>query len=149
VHAGVPLSIVIAIATWWLLYRTTEGLRLRATGFNPDAARFAGVNTGAQLFRAMAISGAISGLAGAFELLGVTHRLFERFAAGYGYSGIAVALLAQLHPLATIVSAAFFGALATGAGELQRSSNISAAVATFSQAIVMLVVIAFGRSAND
>ena len=142
VHAGVPLSIVIAIATWWLLYRTDEGLRLRATGFNPDAARYAGISTSAQLVRAMAISGAISGLAGAFELLGVTHRLFERFAAGYGYSGIAVALLGLLHPLGSIASALFFAALTTGAGELQRSANIPATIATFGQAVVILVVIA-------
>jgi ABC-type uncharacterized transport system permease subunit len=142
IHAGVPLSIVIAVATWWLLYRTTEGLRLRATGFNADASRFAGINTGAQLFRAMALSGAISGIAGAFELLGVTHRLFERFASGYGYSGIAVALLGQLHPLGSIASALFFAALTTGAGELQRSADISATIATFGQAVVILMVIA-------
>lgn len=142
IHAGVPISIVIAIATWWLLYRTTEGLRLRATGFNPEASRLAGINTGAQLFRAMAISGAISGIAGAFELLGVTHRLFERFASGYGYSGIAVALLGQLHPLGIIASALFFAALTTGAGELQRSADISATIATFGQAVVILMVIA-------
>jgi ABC-type uncharacterized transport system permease subunit len=142
IHAGVPLSIVIAIATWWLMYRTTEGLRLRATGFNPEASRFAGINTGAQLFRAMAVSGAISGIAGAFELLGVTHRLFERLASGYGYSGIAVALLGQLHPLGSIASALFFAALTTGAGELQRSADISATIATFGQAVVILLVIA-------
>ena len=142
VHVGVPLSIVIAIATWWLLYRTTEGLRLRATGFNADAARYAGISTSAQLVRAMAISGAISGIAGAFELLGVTHRLFERFAAGYGYSGIAVALLGLLHPLGSIASALFFAALTTGAGELQRSANIPATIATFGQAVVILAVIA-------
>ena len=142
VHAGVPISLLIAIAIWWLLYRTTEGLRLRATGFNPEATRYAGINPGAQLFRAMAISGALAGLAGAFELLGVTHRLFERFAAGYGYSGIAVALLALLHPLASIASALFFAALTTGAGELQRSADISATIATFGQAVVILMVIA-------
>ena len=108
VHVGFPIALVIAVATWWILYRTTEGLRLRATGFNPEASRYAGINVGAQLMRAMAISGAMAGLAGGIELLGVTHRLFERFAAGYGYSGIAVALLAQLHPLACIASAFFF-----------------------------------------
>ena len=149
VHVGVPLSIVIAIAMWWLLYRTEEGLRLRATGFNAAAAKYAGINTNAQLFRAMAISGAISGLAGAFELLGVTHRLFERFAAGYGYSGIAVALLGQLHPLANIAAATFFAALTTGAGELQRSADISSAIATVGQAVVILVIIAVSwRSRN-
>lgn len=143
VHAGLGIALVAAIAMWWLMYRTAEGLRLRATGLNPSAARFAGINTAAQLARAMAISGALAGIAGGVELLGVTHRLFERFAVGYGYSGIAVALLAQLHPLAAILSAVFFGALATGAGELQRSLEISAAIATFAQAAVILIVIAF------
>jgi ABC-type uncharacterized transport system permease subunit len=143
-HAGLALAVAARNATWFLLYRTMEGLRLRATGANANAARWAGVDTNAQLVRAMAISGALAGLAGGIELLGVTHRLFERFAAGYGYSGIAVALLAQLHPLATMASAAFFGALVTGAGELQRTAGISSAVATFGQAVVILVLILFG-----
>lgn len=145
VHIGVVLAVAVCIALWWMLYHTDEGLRLRATGFNPNAAKFAGINVDAQIFRAMAISGGCAGLAGGIELLGVTHRLFERFAAGYGYSGIAVALLAQLHPLGTLVSAFFFGALATGAGELQRSANISATVATLIQAVVILTMILFGR----
>lgn len=144
-HFGVVLAVVASISIWWLLYRTTAGLRLRATGFNPNATRWAGINVAAQIARAMAISGALAGLAGGIELLGVTHRLFERFAAGYGYSGIAVALLAQLHPLATIASALFFGALVTGAGELQRSAGISSAVATFGQAVVILTLLVFGR----
>jgi general nucleoside transport system permease protein len=144
-HAGVVIAPVICIAMWFVLYRTTEGLRLRATGYNAAAAKHAGINVDAQLVRAMALSGAVAGLAGGIELLGVTHRLFERFASGYGYSGIAVALLAELHPLATLASALFFGALTTGAGELQRAANISATVATFGQAVVILTLIAFGR----
>jgi simple sugar transport system permease protein len=144
-HLGVVLAVIVAVAAWFLLYRTTEGLRLRASGANPNAARWAGINVSAQIVRAMAMSGALAGLAGGIELLGVTHRLFERFAAGYGYSGIAVALLAELHPLGTIASAFFFGALTTGAGELQRSANISSTVATFGQAVVILTLIAFGR----
>ncbi|HEX7192960.1 MAG TPA: ABC transporter permease [Thermoanaerobaculia bacterium] len=143
-HSGIVLALLAAFASWWLIYRTKEGLRLRATGYNANAARTAGVNVNAQIARALAFSGAAAGLAGGIELLGVTHRLFERFAAGYGYSGIAVALLAQLHPLATIASAIFFGALVTGAGELQRAANISSAVATFGQALVILVLIMFG-----
>ena len=143
-HTGIVLALLAAFASWWLIYRTKEGLRLRAIGYNANAARTAGVNVNAQIARALAFSGATAGLAGGIELLGVTHRLFERFAVGYGYSGIAVALLAQLHPLATIVSAIFFGALVTGAGELQRAANISSAVATFGQALVILVLILFG-----
>ena len=144
-HAGVVIALAACLFAWFLLYRTTEGLRLRATGYNAAAAKHAGIDVDAQLVRAMAISGAMAGLAGGIELLGVTHRLFERFAAGYGYSGIAVALLAELHPLATLASAVFFGALTTGAGELQRASNISSTVATFGQAVVILTLIAFGR----
>ena len=90
-HAGIVIAVVAAIGAWFLLYRTAEGLRLRASGFNRSAAKWAGVHVDAQLVRAMAISGAMAGLAGGIELLGVTHRLFERFAAGYGYAGIAVA----------------------------------------------------------
>jgi ABC-type uncharacterized transport system permease subunit len=142
-HAGIVLAILAAVAAWWMIEHTAEGLRLRATGLNPAAARWAGINVRGQLARAMALSGAAAGLAGGIELLGVTHRLFERFASGYGYSGIAVALLAQLHPLATIVSAVFFGALVTGAGELQRTADISSAVATFGQAAVILLLLAF------
>ena len=145
VHAGLFIAVGASVFVWWLLYRTAEGLRLRATGFNPFAARWAGIKVNGQIARAMALSGALAGLAGGIELLGVTHRLFERFAAGYGYSGIAVALLAQLHPLASIASALFFGALVTGAGELQRTANISSAVAVFGQAVVILVLIGFER----
>jgi simple sugar transport system permease protein len=143
-HIGVVLALIISIGAWWFLYRTTAGLRLRATGFNPFAAAWAGIRVDAQIVRAMALSGAVAGLAGGIELLGVTHRLFERFAAGYGYSGIAVALLAGLHPLATIASSVFFGALVTGAGELQRTAGISASVATLGQAVVILTLILFG-----
>jgi len=143
-HAGVILAPLAAIALWWLLYRTAAGLRLRATGFNPFAARWAGISVNTEIVRAMAMSGAAAGLAGGIELLGVTHRLFERVAAGYGYSGIAVALLAQLHPFATIASAAFFGALTTGAGELQRAAGISANMATLGQAVVVLMLIIEG-----
>lgn len=146
IHGGVLIAIVVAAVCWWLLYRTAEGLRLRATGFNAAAARFAGIHVPRQIARAMAISGAIAGIAGGVEVLGVTGRLFERLAVGYGYSGIAVALLAQLHPIASIASAAFFGALSTGSGELQRMLGISATIATFGQAVVILAVVAAGAT---
>lgn len=142
-HLGLFIALAAAAAVYWLLYFTREGLRLRAAGFNPAAARFAGIPVRAQIARAMAISGALAGLGGGAELLGVTHRLFERFATGYGYSGIAVALLAQLHPLGSIASAVFFAALATGAGELQRTGDISSYVAVLMQGVVILVLLLF------
>lgn len=142
VHSGVAVAVLLAVAAWWMLYRTREGLRLRASGLSPEASQWAGINVGAQVARAMALSGALAGVAGSIELLGVTHRLFERFATGYGYSGIAVALLAALHPLAILLSALFFGALVSGAGELQRSAGIASSIAVFAQAVVILAVLA-------
>lgn len=144
VHCGLAIALAITLAAWWLLERTATGLRLTAMGHNPAAARSAGIDVRKHLALAMLLSGATAGIAGGIELLGITERLFERFAAGYGYSGIATALLAQLHPLGTIASAIFFGALATGAGELQRSAGISSAVATLAQAVVILILIAIG-----
>jgi simple sugar transport system permease protein len=144
-HAGIVIALAICVAVWWLLYRTTTGLRLRAAGDNAAAARWAGIDVSKETTRAMAISAGIAGVAGAIELLGVTHRLYEGFAVGYGYSGIAVALLAQLHPLATLLSALFFGALSTGAGELQRAAGVSASIAVLGQALVILALIFFTR----
>jgi simple sugar transport system permease protein len=142
VHAGAIIALLLAAMSWWVLYRTREGLHLRATGLNPAAAAWSGINVRTQIARAMAYSGALAGIGGGIELLGVTNRLFERFAAGYGYAGIAVALLGALHPLGSVVSALFFGALSAGAGELQRSAGIAATIATFGQAVVILAVVA-------
>ena len=141
IHSGLAIAIGVAVALHLVIHRTTFGLRLRAAGYNPSATRFAGVDVDRVTFRAMVLSAAVAGLAGGIELLGVTHRLFELFAAGYGYSGIAVALLGQLEPLPTIISALFFGMLVTGTGELQRAADISAAVGMLAQAVVILVVI--------
>ncbi|MGH9458355.1 MAG: ABC transporter permease, partial [Thermoanaerobaculia bacterium] len=141
-HAGLWLALAAAVILYLFLFHSRIGLRLRAAGLNPFAARWAGVDVGRQIALAMLASGAIAGIGGAVELLGVTHRLYERFATGAGYSGIAVALLAQLHPLGAMAAALFFGGLATGAGELQRSQGVSASVAVMIQGVAVLFVIA-------
>jgi len=93
----------------------------------------------------MLLSGALAGVAGAVELLGVTYRLYDRFAAGYGYAAIAVALLAALHPGGTVLSALFFAALATGAGELQRGLSMPSTVALLAQGVAIILLIALPR----
>ncbi|HUP63658.1 MAG TPA: ABC transporter permease [Thermoanaerobaculia bacterium] len=140
-HLGIVLAIGAAIAVHLFLFHSAAGLRLRATGLNVLAARWSGVRTRAEITRAMLLSGALAGCGGAVELLGVTGRLYERFASGAGFGGIAVALLAQLHPLGAIPTAVFFGALSTGAGALQRSAGVSAALATLGQGIAVLVLL--------
>lgn len=145
-HAGAILAALAAIAVWVLLFHSRRGLELRAAGASPEAARFAGVDVARRTAFAMAVSGALAGLGGAVELLGVTGRLFERFASGAGMSGIAVALLAQLHPLGSVAAAVFFGALQSGAGELQRSAGVPAAVALLAQGVAVLAILVLGAA---
>jgi simple sugar transport system permease protein len=143
-HGGALIALAVAIGLHLLLTRTTFGLRLRATGSNPPAARMLGIDVNACITRAFLISGAIAGAGGAIELLGVTHRLYERFAVGYGYSGITAALLAELHPLGAIASSLFLGALRTGGGELQRAAGVSASVTMLAEGVVILALLLFG-----
>ncbi|HVT04684.1 MAG TPA: ABC transporter permease [Thermoanaerobaculia bacterium] len=140
-HVGVVLAVVLAGAMHYFLFYSAAGLRIRAVGLNPRAARYVGIPVDRSIFGAMLASGALAGLAGSVELLGVTHRLFERFGGGLGYSGIAVALLAFLQPLAAIPSAIFFAGLARAAGELQRTAGISSAVALLGQGVAVLVAL--------
>jgi simple sugar transport system permease protein len=90
----------------------------------------------------MAASGALAGLAGAIEVTGVTGRLFEQFSGGQGYTAIAVALLARLHPLGVAASALFFGALAAGSGAMQRIAGVSAVFVAIVQALAILALLA-------
>jgi simple sugar transport system permease protein len=87
-------------------------------------------------------SGALAGFAGGVEVLGVTGRLFEQFSAGQGYTAIAVALLARLHPAGVVVAALFFGALAAGSGAMQRVAGVSAVFVAVVQATMLLALLA-------
>jgi simple sugar transport system permease protein len=143
VHAGVALAFVAAAAVAWLLFRTPLGFRLRAVGHAPVAARFAGISPERHGVAALAIAGALAGAAGAFEVAGVTGRLYQGLSPGYGYTAIAVALLARLHPLAVIPSALFFGALEAGAGAMQREAGIPAVATEVVQGVVILLSVGF------
>ncbi|GIX05619.1 MAG: ABC transporter permease [Candidatus Poribacteria bacterium] len=118
-HGGVLLAPVAAALLYLLLYRTTVGLEMRAVGSNPTAARYAGISVSANLFRTMLLSGGLAGFAGVVELTGRMYGLTQGSTdLGYGYTAIAVAMLARLHPLGVIASAWFFGALASGSREM-------------------------------
>ncbi len=141
-HLGVALAVLLVPAVWMLLYRTALGFRWRAAGDNPVAARLAGLEPGRALATAMIASGALAGLAGAIEVTGVTGRLYEQFSGGQGYTAIAVALLARLHPAGVALSALFFGALAAGSGAMQRTAGVSAVFVAIVQATVILALLA-------
>jgi simple sugar transport system permease protein len=143
-HWGLIAAIAAAVAFWWILRHTAAGFRLRASGANPYAARSAGlIDVGRVTALAFLVSGALAGLAGTVELTGVTFALYENISPGYGYTAIAVALLARLEPLAIIGTGLFFGALEAGAGAMQRDAGVPAAFVSVVEAAVVLAVIAF------
>lgn len=138
-----PLAIMAAVAMWVVLTRTRPGFELAAAGANPIAARISGrINVARTGMVAFLVSGAIAALAGAAEVSGVTFALYEKLSPGYGYTAIAVALLARLHPLWLVASAMFFGALEALAASLQRSAGLpSVTVYAFEGAIIIAVVV--------
>ena len=150
VHAGVLLALGLALAVHWLLFHGSLGFRLRAVGLSPRAARFAGIAPERYGALALALGGALAGLAGACEVAGVTRRLYEGLSPGYGYTAIAVALLGRLHPLALIPSALFFGALEAGAGAMQREVGVPAEATKVVQAVVILLstALSVGRAGS-
>jgi general nucleoside transport system permease protein len=142
-HVGFPLALACAVGAWWVLRATAAGFRVRAIGASPEAARSAGlVDVGATTFRAFLMSGGLAGLAGAVEVTGVTYTLYENLSPGYGYTAIAVALVAALNPLLTAVSGIFFGALEAGAAAMQRDAGIPSVLATLVEASLILLVLA-------
>jgi simple sugar transport system permease protein len=142
-HAGVLLAAALPLAVWLLLFRSTAGLRLRAVGLSPDAARYSGISPERETVRVLWLSGALAGLAGALEVSGVTGRLFEGLAGGYGFTAIAVALLARLHPLGALPAALFFAALASGSGAMQRVAHVPRVTVQIVEALVIFFSVGF------
>ncbi len=145
-HLGVVAAVLLALAVQLLVFRTSLGFRMRAVGLSPEAARFSGISPGRQALLAIALSGGLAGLAGAFEVAGVTGRLYEHLSPGYGYTAIAVALLARLHPLAVVPAALFFGALETGSGAMQREAGVPSVVTQVVQGLVILLSVGFAAA---
>jgi simple sugar transport system permease protein len=143
VHLGLPAVGLAALAAWLWLFRSAGGLRLRAFGLAPEAARYAGVSAQRETLRVLLLSGALAGAAGGIEICGVTGRLFERLSPGYGFTAIAVALLARLHPLSLIPAAAFFAILATGSASMQRGAGVPSVAVQVIEALVILLCVGF------
>ncbi|MBL0938881.1 MAG: ABC transporter permease [Gemmatimonadaceae bacterium] len=142
-HAGVPLMVIVAIAMWWWLARTASGFRVRAVGASVTAARSAGeIRVTRTVMLAFLGSGLLAGLAGAVEYAGITYALYENFSPGYGYTAIAVALLARLHPLGVLATALLFGALEAGANAMQRDAGVPSVVVSVVVALLILLVVA-------
>lgn len=142
-HIGFIFAIIMAVVVYILLWRTTIGYRIRAVGLNPHAARYAGINVPGYMILSMSLSGAFAGLAGAVEIVGLHHRMFEPLAvsAGYGFSGIVVALFGKLHPLGAIPSAVLFGGLLVGGDKMQRAVQVPQVLITALMGVIILFVV--------
>ena len=140
-NTGFILALVLAVAVYVLLMKTTVGYRLRAVGAGPEAARYAGINVPLYMVLSMFLAGALAGLAGTVEVLGVHHRALEDISAGYGFSAIVAALFGRLHPIGAIPASILFGALILGADMMQRAVSIPAAIVMVIQGFIILFVV--------
>jgi simple sugar transport system permease protein len=141
-HLGIALAIVLAGVLWFYFSRTLAGFRLLAAGAGPKAAALTGrIDVTRTAALALLISGGIAGLAGASEVGGVSHALYSNLSPGYGFTAIAVALLARLQPPAIILTGILFGALETGAGAMQRDAGIPAVIVYVVEAVIILALL--------
>ena len=140
VPAGFILALILSVVTAWMLKRTTTGFQFDTVGKNKHAAGYAGINIAGITISAMALSGALAGLAGVVETLGVVHRYESGFNAGLGFDGITIALLARANPVGTIPAALLVGILRSGAGDLQFDTGIQPEIVDLLLAITLLLV---------
>jgi simple sugar transport system permease protein len=142
-HAGIIIALVAAAFIYWLLWRTTIGYELRTVGSNPNAARYAGINVEFNIVRTMVISGALGGLAGGIQVLGLEPYNFTTgFNVGYGFDSIAVAVLGNIHPFGVTLSAILFGAMDSGARLMQLRTKVPIDIISIFQGLILAFVAA-------
>ena len=140
-HAGFALAAIAAVAGSIYLWRTTFGFRLRIVGASRPAATYAGIPYGRTILSVMLISGALAGLAGGIEVLGVHRRLIEGFSTGIGFTAVGIALLAGSNPLAVLPAGLLFGLLEAGALSMQRQVGVPSSLVPIIQGLTMVFVL--------
>ena len=142
-HWGFVLAVVAAIVIWIIIEKTTLGYKLKAVGFNSSAAEYGGIDANRSILTALGISGLLSGLGGAVQVLGMSGRL-SQFAGqeGFGFEGITVALIGSSNPIGCIFSGLFYGAMKYGGSKLSIVKAPSEVVDIIMGCIVLLIAIA-------
>ena len=141
-HYGFLLGLLAAVVVWLLIWRTTKGYEIRAVGLAPGAARYAGMSVAANGFLALALGGMFAGFGGGLEALGTFGKVSVPFVSNLGFNGIGVALLGRNHPAGVVLGALFFGALASGAQQMQFATGVPLDLSEVLLAIVLLFVTA-------
>lgn len=145
-HWGLVIAVGFAVIIYVLLWRTIIGYRIRAVGYNPSAARYAGINVKRYAVLSMGLAGGLAGLAGVVQVLGLQFRLqtdgsATGFTANAGFNGIVAALFGGLNPFGAIPAAALFGGLLVGAQKMQRDFQVPAALITAVNGIIVLFIV--------
>jgi simple sugar transport system permease protein len=141
-HIGFLIALVIVFLIWYLLSKTRLGYEMRASGLGKEAAKFAGIKVNKTMLIAALLSGGIAGIAGAMEIGGIHYHLIDSVSGGLGYSGVIVATLSSLNPLACIPSAFFIGLISTGAQSVSRALGIPIHLGDIVQALLLLIILA-------
>ncbi len=142
-HAGVIIAAVMTLVVYWFLWKTTIGFEIRTVGANPNAARYAGINVQNNIVLTMVISGALAGLAGGIQVLGLEPYTFTTgFNVGLGFDSIAVAVLGAIHPFGILISSILFGAMDAGSRLMQLRTKVPADIITITQGLILAFVAA-------
>ncbi|MBW3662985.1 MAG: ABC transporter permease [Actinobacteria bacterium] len=141
-HAGILIALGMVWVVHWLLFRSTLGFRFRAVGLNPEAARTAGIRVGRSTILVLAISGALAGLGGGVQMLGLQRSLTPGFSGGIGFDAITVALLGRSSPIGTMLAALLFGVLKAGSLRMQGATGTAPDLIIVLQALIVLFVAA-------
>lgn len=140
-NISILIALVAAGLVYYILWKTTLGYEVRAVGLNPDAAEYGGISVAKKMMFSMFISGGLAGLAGSIQVLGLEHRAYQPFGfIGYGFTGIAVALLGKNHPGGVVLGALLFGVLNRGAMQMQSIAGVPKEVVEIIQAIIIIFV---------
>jgi simple sugar transport system permease protein len=142
IHLGVLVAFALVPAVWWLLWRSTLGFEIRTVGANPDAARYAGMRPAVITILTLSLCGMLAGLAGAGQILGISHFMNASYGTSIGFDSIAVALLGRAHPVGIMLAALLFGALRAGSGLMQIQAGIPVEIVDVIQATILLFLAA-------
>jgi simple sugar transport system permease protein len=132
----------MAVVYGWVLFRTTRGFEIRTAGANPDAARYAGMSPRRIIVWTMTAAGLLTGLAGATEMLGVSHLMTANYNTTVGFDAIAVALLGRTNPLGIVIAALIFGGLRAAAPGMQIEAGVPADLVGVIQATILFFLVA-------
>jgi ABC-type uncharacterized transport system permease subunit len=142
-HLGVLIALMAVLVIWFVNTKTTFGYQNKAVGVNLRAARFGGIHTNAVILWTALISGGLAGLAGVGELCALQYRLIMDISPGYGYSGIVIAMLGNLHPVGVLFASLFFSIIIVGAQTMSRMTGVPVYIAEVIQGMALMIMLIF------